>query len=252
MFNPAADPLVVHPSFGHTARVTTDAATAPPPVWTPCHCLAAARGFSALYAGLLLIVLVMIGTLTLHLPMAARLPGHTAGLLLLLLGGWRLRSLWSEAGAGRAWVRILLGAILLQLYLVPFLGWWRAGTTAWYAALNVVLLIAGGMVLLAAIPRLALHLAAQLKRPELEKEARFSAWLVPIMGGISLFLYALPAGRLAWDTDPAFALRHLLTNTGPLMLFPAVLPFVPAIAIAWTVKEAALQALLPPVTPAPK
>jgi hypothetical protein len=99
-------------------------------------------------------------------------------------------------------------------------------------------------VLLAAIPNLVRRLARQRGNTDLEKEARVSGWLVPIMGGVSLFLYALPAGRLAWETDPAFALRHLLTATGPLLLFPAILPFIPAMAIAWSGKESALQALL--------
>jgi hypothetical protein len=226
-------------------RVTAPSTTAPPPAWTPGHYLAAARGFSALYWGLLLVVLVMVGTLTIHLPLAARLPGHAAGLLPLLAGCWHLRQVWTGPGAGRAWLRVLAGMVALQLYLVPFLGWWRAGTAAWYAALNIGLLLAGGIVLLAAIPRLVRQLAQQMGNSELENEARVGGWLVPVMGGVSLFLYILPVGRLAWDTDPAFALRHLLTATGPLMLFPAVLPFIPAMAIAWSGKESALLALRP-------
>lgn len=241
----AVGPLVVHSLISHSVCVITDATPAPPPAWTPGHYLAAARGLSALYWGLLLIVLVMVGTLVIHLPIAARLPGHTAGLLLLLVGCWHLRPVWTGPGAGHAWLRVLAGMVVLQFYLVPFLGWWRAGTAAWYAALNILLLIVGGIVLLAAIPHLVRRLAHQIGNTELEKEARISGWLVPVMGGVSLFLYALPAGRLAWETDPAFALRHLLTATGPLMLFPAVLPFIPAMAVAWSGKESALLALLP-------
>lgn len=244
LFVSAVDPLVVHLPFGHSVRVTAPSTIAPSPTWTPGHYLAAARGFSALYWGLLLVVLVMVGTLTIHLPLAARLPGHAAGLLLLLAGCWHMRQVWTGPGAGRAWLRVLAGMVALQLYLVPFLGWWRAGTAAWYAALNIVLLLVGGIVLLAAIPRLVRQLAHQTGNSDLENEARVGGWLVPVMGGVSLFLYILPVGRLAWDTDPAFALRHLLTATGPLMLFPAVLPFIPAMAVAWSGKESALLALL--------
>ena len=225
--------------------VTIDSTPAPPPPWPPGRYLAAARGFSALYWGLLLVVLVMVGTLTIHLPLVARLPGHSVGLLALLAGCWHLRTVWPDRGAARAWLRVLVGMVSLQFYLVPFLGWWRAGTAAWYAALNILLLIVGGIVLLAAIPHLVRRLAHQMGNTDLEKEARISGWLVPVMGGVSLFLYGLPAGRLAWETDPAFALRHLLTATGPLLLFPAILPFIPAMAIAWSGKESALQALLP-------
>ncbi len=195
----------------------------------------------------LLVVLVMAGTLTIHLlPGLARLPGHLFGLLALLAGCWHLRTVWPDRGADARLAARAGWDGFLQIYLVPFLGWWRAGTAAWYAALNLLLLHrewhrAGGRD----SPSGA-WLAHQMQEiRDLEKEARISGWLVPVMGGVSLFLYGLPAGRLAWESDPAFALRHLLTATGPLLLFPAILPFIPAMAIAWSGKESALQALLP-------
>lgn len=217
----------------------------PPPVpgSRPSDLLAAVRGLSAGFWGLALIVLVLAGVLTIRLPFLARLPGHSVGLLILLAGAFHLHRAWPAHTPCRRWARILGLAVVLQLYLVPFLGWWRAGTAAWYALFNLVLLIGSGLALLTAVPRWVEAMAGHLGDTELRVEARLSGWVIPALGGLSFALYAVRGGRLAWYTDPAFALHHLLVETEPFLLMPALLPFIPALAIAWTAKTRLLHTL---------
>lgn len=218
----------------------------PPPVpeTNPANLLATARGLSAVFWGLTLIMLVLAGVLAFQVPFLARLPGHSIGLVLLLVGTGHLRKAWTGHADCRRWAGWFGLAVILHLYLVPFLGWWRAGTAAWYALLNLVLLTGSGLVLLTAIPRWVESMALLLGQPELRIEARLCGWVVPVMSALTVGLYILRAGRLAWYTDPAFALHHLLVESGPLVLLPAVLPFIPALAIAWSGKEHALRALV--------
>lgn len=224
--------------------------SAPPTPVAPASLLAAARGFSALFWGLLLILLVLAGALTVRLPLLARVPGHTLGLLILLVGAFHLRHAFAGDRGGRRLLRILILTVLLQVYLVPFLGWWRAGTAAWYATLNLGLLVLGGLALLAVMTRLAQHLAERLQDEVMRVEARLCLWAVPVLGAVGLGLLMLRTGRLALQADPVFALKHVLLWPDPLALFPCVLPFVPALAMAWEIKERALRGLLPaPATP---
>lgn len=207
--------------------------------------LAAARGFSALFWGLLLILLVLAGAVTIRLPLLARVPGHTLGLLFLLMGAYHLRKAFADDRGGLRLLRIFISSVLLQVYLVPFLGWWRAGTAAWYATLNLALLVVGGLALLAVLTRLAQQLAERLADETLRIEARLCLWAVPVLGALGLGLLMLRSGRLALQTDPVFALKHMLLWPDPLALYPCVLPFVPALAMAWEIKERALRGLAP-------
>ena len=217
----------------------------PPPVpgSSPSDLLAAVRGLSAWFWGLALIVLVLAGVLTVRLPFLARLPGHSVGLLILLVGVYHVHQAWPTHAPCRRWVRLLGLAVTLQLYLVPFLGWWRSGTAAWYALAHLILLLASGLIMLAGLARWVEAMAGHLGETELRIEARLSGWVIPALGGLSSALYAVRGGRLAWYTDPAFALHHLLVETDPFLLFPALLPFIPALAIAWTAKTRLLHTL---------
>ena len=219
---------------------------------THATALAAARGFSALYWGLIVLALHLTGAIKILLPGLNRLPGHLFGLLILLAGLHHLRQVWPTPQRGRGWLCILGLAVFLQIYLVPFLGWWRAGTAAWYAALNLAVFIASGLVLVAAIPRLAVAWATQVQDAVLHTEARMCAWLVPVLGGVAITLYVMRMGHLVWLTDPAFALHHLLMESSHLTLLPALLPCIPALAIAWSCKESALRACLNPPPAAPE
>lgn len=209
---------------------------------TNANALATARGFSCIYWGLFALTLHLTGAVKLLIPGLPRLPGHVFGLLILLAGIHHLRRAWPAAQAGRGWLTLFALAVLVQGYLVPFLGWWRAGTVAWYAALNLALFIASGLLLVAAIPRLMLIWAEQAQDAELRTESRLCAWLIPALGGVAIALYTLRMGRLVMLTDPAFALHHLLMESDAISLMPAALPCIPALAIAWSGKENALRA----------
>ncbi len=215
---------------------------------TPAQLLAAARGFSAIYWGLLLVVLVMLGTLTVQLPLFARLPGHSLGLLLLVAGLLHLYQVRPGHPAWRRTVHLLAGCVLLQGYLIPFLGWWRAGTAAWYAVLNLGLLAAGGVLLLMVVPRLAQRTADWLPDEGLRMEARLCLWAVPVLSVVALGLILLWAGRIIRLSDPLYALKHILFWADAFALFPAVLPFIPALAMAWETKERCLRGLAPDPT----
>ncbi len=214
--------------------------------------LAAARGFSTGFWGLLLILLVMLGALSIRLPLLLQMPGHTVGLVIVLLGALHFRHTLPDERSWRRLSRLFLSMVILQLYLVPFLGWWRVSITGWYATLNLILFLVGGLLVLVLVARLALQMAVSLNDPTLCIEARLSLWSIPFLAGISLALIALRAGRFGLFGDPVFALQHLLVWPRPATLYPAALPFVPALAMAWEIKQRCLRELEPDADPQAK
>ncbi len=224
---------------------------ASPPAPDPARLLHAARGFAAAFWGLAVAVLLLSGVIHIRPLGLLGLPAHTAGALLLVLSGaW----FWRSRGLSPRWDRLAahyLAAAALQVYLLPFLGWWRLLDNTWYYTANMLLAVAGTLWLLLVLHVLALELAHRLRDQVLLVEARICLWVSPLLIGGAFGLYAMGAVWLA-GLDVGHLpdlLRGLIIIRPPWSNLPAILPFLLALAVAWESKERCLLALAPPPAP---
>ncbi len=207
-----------------------------------------ARGFTALFWGLGLVVLLLTGAL--HLPLLDRwpLPRHAPATLVLIAGAillWR-SPVDNPAWRGRA--RSLLLAVLAQVYLLPFFRWWlEAPQQAYFCANMAAALLATAWMLLAA-NLLAAELGRSAHNPVLVIESRLCGWSVLVLGGVLLslslvaevrevFLHPLLAGRPLWLHTGSTA-RSWLILQGLICL-----PFLLTMASVWEARGAALTCL---------
>jgi hypothetical protein len=174
-----------------------------------------ARGFAWLSIGQMLTFLLLLGVLEWHLPpLAFPLPPSLAGAGVSLFGAilW-----WRAAEQQRPWrsyARLATFLAAMQIYLAPFVLWWRHDLANLQLYLN-------SMALLACLPALGWVVARQaevtghmLGEASLAAEARFSrrALLVPVLL-LTLLLMAYVAAIVAGaplPEPPAIALPGLV------------------------------------------
>lgn len=218
------------------------------PAPDPARLLAAARGFSAAFWGLALTVLLLADLVRMRPLSMLQLPGHAAGVVLLLASaGW----MWRTRGLSPRWDRLVaqyVAAVALQMYLLPFLGWWRTIDHSGYYLANLALAVSGTLWLLLVLHVLVIELARRLADPVLLVEGRIALWVSPLLAGVALGLYLLGAFWMAgldrWNI--LYLLRSLMVAQGPWRHLPAILPFLLALAVCWEAKERCFRGLAPP------
>ena len=216
----------------------------------PADLLAAARGFSAFFWGLLIAAIMLLGALSIEVPFLDRAPVHVVGLVILLNAARLLRKAFPGDGAWQGLVRAYGCIVLVQFYLLPFLGWWRAGTADWYTRLNILILLADSLALLVVAQRLVHLMARRLPASELVQEARLAMWSLPVLALAALGMI-VRGNQIASHTNPLSALQQLVVYAHPWFLFPALLPALPFLFILWSIKERCLEGLAQPPGGAP-
>jgi hypothetical protein len=218
----------------------------PPPMpLTADQLLGIARGFSRIFWGIGITLLILTNTIRVELVRPVLLPWHIIGLAIVVAGAAALR----RAGPpSRAWARratLLLAASLLQLYFVPFTIWWKdLPGVPWYT-FNMYALIAVTLALLAASNGLVTEAGVVLGDRVLETKGRLCQ--------VSVAFFILgPAFALLFYT----LLMHLRAPEGVTirietsqyawpfwMYFFALVPFLLTMGTAWDCKERCLRGL---------
>lgn len=207
--------------------------------------MSVARGFSCAFWGLALTVLVLSGVLAFTPVWLIHVPGHAAGVLLLVfsvLWFWRSRRLSPR------WNRRILqyaGAAALQVYLLPFFGWWRTIDHNLYYLANLALAIGSTLWLILLLHLMVVELARCLGDPVLRVEAQIGLWITPLLAGISLGLFAFGAVWIAGIDHEGMVrvIRGIVSIQTPWRHLPAALPFLLALAVTWEAKERCLFAI---------
>lgn len=222
-------------------RKATD--TASPPA--PADLLRAARGFSALFWGLIASFAGFAGFLKLPFGWLDRVPPHTPGVVLLLAGSlWLLRATGFPA-RWRDGVRILTISILTLACLLPILHWWDVIPHAGFLAFNTVL-VAGALLTFAiSAHRIGISTGHVLSDAVLVAEGRICAWLAAALLVVSIALsgvraaWVLPHVGFGWDV----ILAAMAAIMRPTILLSTLLPMIPTMAMLWESKERCLARL---------
>ncbi len=205
-----------------------------------------ARGFAWMSMGLLLTFMLLLGFLEWHLPpLGIPLPPSLAGSGLALFGAilW-----WRAAEQQRPWrthARLATFLAALQLYLAPFVLWWRHDLANLHLYLN-------STALLACLPALGWVVARQAESTGrmfgdhgLATEARFCrrALIGPVLW-ITLLLMAYMsaiATGAPWPEPPAIALPGLVLP--PWLAMAHLGSVLMTLSIGWRCTRACQHAL---------
>ena len=208
--------------------------------------LLAARGFSATFWSLAATVLLMTGAVTVRPFATLRIPAHLLSVAML---GWAAVAFWRSRSLSPRWrwlARQFAFAVVLQLYMVPFLGWWRTIPHPVYHLANAVLLALGILWLILLVHLLSMEMARMTGDQVLRAEAHISLGVTPVLLGVAGALFLLGAAWTARHTG-AHATAILGSSVfwqPPWSLLPASLPFLMALALAWESKDRCLRALV--------
>lgn len=216
----------------------TDAHPSEPALTAALLCIA--QGFTLIFWGLLTWIALWAGVA--ELPTLARLniPSSTLPALLWLVGAWhiyRARDIsprWNTLGTA------LFIAAALQVYMLPYLGWWHTTAPALYRHANVALLVAASAAGLVLIHLLALQVARRLDDQILRMETQMS-FLAAIFVALLLTTLFYWSTRRVSDEIGWFELISLLNRSSRMtratMGLMFIMPLLPPIALTWEIKQ---------------
>ncbi|HMP75045.1 MAG TPA: hypothetical protein PKE12_01995 [Kiritimatiellia bacterium] len=198
--------------------------------------LRVAQAFATLSAALLLFVLLW--SRFIQIPMLERwgVPPTAIPALLWLAAAWQCRRVepltpdWSRNSSA------FLAAAALQVYLLPYLGWWRAVTPELYHHVNLGLLILSCAAGLLLAHRLTVNVASCLGDRVLRIEAHLSLACVPLIAALLFGLLFWSVRRMGGElslregfdlirASPSFSRASMA-----LMVF---MPLLPLAALGW-------------------
>jgi len=204
-----------------------------------------AQGFYFVFWGLLLTVLT--GA---QLLMPIDMPPFAesflgVGVLVTLIGSWRLYQVRSLGKSWRQRVGQAFTLAMLMAYFCVFFYWWRRVPLSAYLLGNVLAFAATGIVYVIAFNRVVAVLASALGRKDIVFESRMFG-----SGNIGLLLlpfaciiaYIIGMAVLQ-RSDPISELRFLLSHANLLIIIVLLLPFSLTLSLAWSCKDAVLRQL---------
>ncbi len=208
----------------------------------------AMRGFSCVFWGIPLAILLFAGAIDVRLPFTARAPAYVFGVFLVYCGVVYFQRAPLPGARWHSLVRELLFVLLIEVYLSPFVFWWKHMPHVPYYVANLIILMlctAWGLFIL---NQLAGEIARLLHDRLLLVEAQVSAWL-------ALALMLAPTGYALIQS--ATAARHFGIALAPgeaiaprygfgWLYAVGLVPFALTMMMAWKAKERCLRALQAP------
>ena len=198
-----------------------------------------------MFWGIGLAVLLITGFLNIRLMNSLAISPHIIGVFIVVAGAFRLYRASPPIDGWTSRTRLLLAAALLQIYLVPFLTWWRQMPGVKLYAANVFVLVLVTLWLLSLTNRLVADVGGMLGNRVLTVEARFcelSAAFFILGPAFCVLFYTLLNSLRA--EGGVYTVQVSVRYAWPLWIhvFFAI-PFILTMASAWEAKEACLRGI---------
>ena len=199
-----------------------------------------ARGFSCIFWGIPLSLLLFSGALDIRLFSFVRMPAYVFGIFVAYIGTVFLQRAGPLSDMWTRRVRQLLFLLLVEVYLAPFVYWWRQMPHVPYFTANMAALVICTTWVLFVINRLAGEVCKLLRDRTFLIETQVASWLAVVfmLTPVAYALYTALRAVLRPDGDFFFVLER------PLWIYAlALLPFTITMAVSWKMKERCLQVL---------
>lgn len=199
-----------------------------------------ARGFSCIFWGIPLSLLLFSGALDIRIFSFIRMPAYVLGIFVVYIGTVFLQRAGALSDTWNRRVRQLLFLLLIEVYLAPFVYWWRQMPQVLYFAANMAGLVICTTWVLFVANRLAGEVCRILRDNTFLIETQVSGWIAVgfMLTPLAYALYTAirvifrPAGEVFFVLDM------------PLWIYAlALLPFTFTMAVSWKMKERCLHIL---------
>jgi hypothetical protein len=207
--------------------------------FSPDALVRVARGFSCIFWGIPLSLLLFSGALDIRLFLFVRIPAYVIGVFVAYIGTVFLQRAGALSDMWTRRVRQLLFLLVVEIYLSPFVYWWRRMPNVPYFSANMAALVICTTWSLFAVNRLAGEACRLLRDSAFLVETRVAGWLVVgfMLTPLAHALYT--AIRAIVGPEGEFFVLEL-----PLWIYALVLlPFTITMAVSWKIKERCLQVL---------
>jgi hypothetical protein len=205
----------------------------------------AARGFSCIFWGIPLGLLLFSGALDVRVFPRLRMPAYVFGVFVIYCGLMFLQRTGPLSAHWARRVREAMFVLLIQVYLAPFVFWWKQMPHMPYYIANLLGLLLCTALGLFLVNLLAGELGRALHDRAFLVESRVSAWvsalfmLIPVLGSVLDSIHATLQFEAILNLDLAGSSFVLPRWVYALSL----LPFTLTMAIAWKAKERCLLVL---------
>ncbi len=212
---------------------------------TPGLLIRLARGFSAVFWGIPVSLMLYAGALDIRVYSTFRIPAYVLGIVVIYAGLVFLRRAGAITPRWLRTVRVLLVMLVFEFYLAPFVYWWKQMPYVPYYVINVFALLACTTLGLFFMNQLAGEVGRIAHDTTFLIETQICAWL-------SLALMLLPVlHSLYYSVRAILELRSVIffeSTSLPPPLPPwtyaiILLPFTLTMATAWKAKERSLDLL---------
>ena len=199
-----------------------------------------ARGFSCIFWGIPLSLLLYSGALDVRVFSYIRMPAYVFGIFVAYMGSVFLQRAGALSGMWTRRVRQLIFLLLVEVYLAPFVYWWRQMPHVPYFTANMAALVICTTWTLFVINRIAGEACKLLRDSTFLLETRVAGWLAVTFMLTPLFYALYSAVRMYLQPDGVFFFVLEL----PLWVYVlTLLPFTITMAVSWKMKERCLQVL---------
>lgn len=198
-----------------------------------------AKGFSRIFWGLLIAMILFFGNAAVEVFHFVRMPAYVAGSALVAWGLWMLAG---AGGVGLKWrihVRAAMALVLMQIYFAPFFEWWKMAPHELIYLANVLGLLLVSMLALFGINVLAADVCRRLA----DRGGQLEAWafagsiiLLMILPLVLTVIFCLVAA-LRYQTDFEFEIWQTIVRLPIWVYMILTIPCSLTLIASWQVKE---------------
>lgn len=203
------------------------------------------RGFSWVFWGLPLTLLLFFGAVEIEVLARLQFPSYALGVLALFVGMIRLGRVGPLTGSWLGWARSGILLSFMMLYLAPFVYWWQRAPYVGFFGANMWILLGCTMFILVVVNRLSSELGGRYGDSTFAIEARLCAWSVVVLMMLPFCIaigYAYHVQR-KYDV-PLRSTLGVAHKEMPFWLHVFfLLPFTLTMTTVWKARERAMQGL---------
>lgn len=204
-----------------------------------------AKGFSLIFWGLLLAMILFFGNASVEVFHVVRIPAYVVGSALAAWGVWMLSDAGAISGPWHRHVRATLILVSLQIYFAPFVEWWKLSPHKMIYLVNVIGLLLVSMLTLFYVNRLAADLFRRLQN----RSGRIEAW---VFGGGVVVLMIVPlvlttvaclVATMRYQTNFEFEMWQTIIQLPIWVYMILTIPCSLTLVTAWKARELCLRRL---------
>ena len=198
-----------------------------------------AKGFSRIFWGLLIAMVLFFGNAAVELFHFIRIPAYVVGSALAVWGVWMLNHAGVVSSKWRRRVRVTMILVFLEIYFAPFLEWWKLSPHTPFYLANVLGLLLVSMLTLFYVNLLALEVFRRLPDRAGQMEAMVFGGAVVLLMITPLILTVLfcLVAALRYQTDFEFEIWQAVVRLPIWVYMILTVPCSLTLIAAWKAKN---------------